>query len=166
MFQGNDAFYCSVYCSVSCFIEEGAALTRRLHTVRRWRTKSTVDRRADLERRNIQLDEIRETGRGLVVQNNLKVRNQLHRLNRRHRIRQEASTEHEGSARPGKTTDQAGSILFSRLQIRFRGHLARSVLQNQYETELTHTIMRLESIAREMRSTLREVYYKINTRQN
>ena len=47
--------------------EKGAS-TRRLE-VSRWKTEeSSIGRRSQLVRRNIQLDEIREIGRGLVVQ--------------------------------------------------------------------------------------------------
>ena len=46
--------------------EEGAS-TRRLE-VSGWKTKeSSVGRRTELARRNVQLDEIRETERGLAV---------------------------------------------------------------------------------------------------
>ena len=48
-------------------IEEGAS-TRRFE-VSGWKTKeSSIGRRTEVARRNIELDEIREIGRGFVVQ--------------------------------------------------------------------------------------------------
>ena len=63
---GENRVHCS-RAKVLDRIEEGAS-TRRLE-VSGWKTKeSSIGRRTELARRNIELDEIREMGRGLVVQ--------------------------------------------------------------------------------------------------
>ena len=91
-------------------IEEGAS-TRGLE-VSGWKMKqSNIGRRAELARRNTQLDEIREIGRGLVVQL-FKGKNNNFVLNTGFHQKTVQSTKNRRYVvRPGRTTGEAGSII-------------------------------------------------------